>query len=63
MKVKELSEVRIERGYSIEDAASRMGIGSLALREYETDPSIVPVSIACLLANFYRVSIDNVNFK
>ncbi len=62
MKVKELSEVRIERGYSIEEAAARLKIGFLALREYETNPDIIPVSIARQILNFYRVSADEVSF-
>lgn len=62
MKVKELSEVRIERGYSIEEAAERIGIGWMALREYETNPQDAPLSIALCISKFYRTSIDNINW-
>lgn len=61
-KKKELSQVRIERGYSLEEASDRIGIGTLALREYETYPGIIPITIARSLLSFYRVSGDEINF-
>lgn len=62
MKLRELSEVRIERGYSLKDVADHIGIGWMSLREYEAKPDIIPISLACEMLNFYRVSIDEVNF-
>ncbi|WP_322924620.1 helix-turn-helix transcriptional regulator [Paenibacillus campi] len=62
MKKKELSEIRIERGYEIEDVAKRLGIGKLALREYETHPGIIPLSIAKQLLKLYRVNGEKINF-
>lgn len=62
MKKKELSEIRIERGYELEEVARYLGIGKLALREYETFPSITPCLIARQLLIFYRVHAEQVNF-
>lgn len=62
MQRKELSRIRIERGYKLEEVANRLGIGKLALREYETYPGIIPITIAKQLLQFYRVSGENINF-
>lgn len=62
-KTKELSEVRIERGYSLEEASDRIGIGTLALREYETHPNIIPINLAKEIFKFYRISGDEINFS
>lgn len=62
MKRRELSQVRIERGYELEEVARYLGIGKLALREYETDPGIIPITIAKQLLQFYRVSGEYINF-
>lgn len=62
-KKKELSEVRIERGYSLEEASDRIGIGTLALREYETHPNIIPINLAKEIFKFYRISGDEINFS
>lgn len=62
MRVKQLSAVRVDRGYSIKEVADRIGIGWLALREYETMPYIIPVSVANEIAKFYRLSVDEIDF-
>lgn len=62
MKRRELSQVRIERGYELEEVARYLGISKLALREYETYPGIIPITIAKQLLQFYRVSGEYINF-
>lgn len=58
-----LCTARIENGYSIKEAAQKVGIGELTLIEYEKHPNIIPLSIAKAICKLYKVSADAISYK
>ncbi|MDQ1233368.1 putative transcriptional regulator [Paenibacillus sp. SORGH_AS306] len=59
---KDLSRIRIELGYSIEEVAKYMSLSVRTLSHYEGHPSELPLSIAAQLLDLYNIKFQTVNF-
>jgi predicted transcriptional regulator len=58
-----ISEARERAGLSVGYAAEQVGVKLDELIEFESNPSIVPLSVALRIASIYRMSIDDLNFN
>ena len=53
-----LKEIRINRGYSQQDAAESVGVSRYLISKYENNISIPRGKTLLALARFYKVNVD-----